>query len=240
MISMYKECPARMHMLFYQRLPFHPTEPMVMGTIMHAIFNRFYDDIDMAYLLYLKAREEVQIYFRNILPDNDDRLNGWLDTFSIIESLRWEVVKDYNYPDRYFIPYRQELYLELDSLGLFGTLDRIDRTSNGFFLLDYKSKRGGYMSQLRRQLWIYQTLINYQKPQLVPGKIKEVGAYFYKTGGLYTDILGSRTINTSIRNIREVRKNIEAGLFPRRINEWCFRCSYLYLCLEDVNFDDDF
>jgi len=240
MILIYRQCPKRVENMFYEGLPYHPNELMVLGTLMHTIFDKFYDDIDMAYLLTMKVREEVQIYFRNILPNNNDKINEWLDTFSVIESMRWEIISKYDFPEQYFPPYRKELYLELKTLGLFGTIDRIDRSINGFVLLDYKGKPGSYMSDIRRQLWIYQTLVNYQKPQLVPGKIKEVGAYFYKTGDIYTDVLGYQTINAAIKAIHKTRNCIKKGLFPRNIQEHCFSCSYLYLCLEEEEFDEQF
>lgn len=240
-LETYKLCPQKYKFAVIDRIPARPNAAAVFGTHIHAalkymfskdplfptldeVLNWFRENWPPPEKMEVSA-EEKEIYLgegERMLKNFYAKNAPW--NFSVVDlESRFEVLID--------DPKRGETHV------LAGRIDRIDKTEDGYEIIDYKTaRRMPSQDEVDRDLQMSLYSLGLQKrwPHLKPENIT-LSLYFLKHGEKLstkrTPELTEATGREALKTIGEIQKKINAGeRFEPAPGAWCGFCPYKPIC----------
>jgi len=184
---------------------------MKRGTEFHEHAYKFFDKIkpDKKYTYHS---------FRKLLPKGKH-----FDNFAEIEWERYNTAK-------YFMPVLREKWLISRSLGLKGTVDRVDKLDNEeYCVVEYKTGKIHNLSMYRRELCIYAMMLNENK--VLDGPVTHLKCLWVDQKKYLFEKIKPATRRATERAIKKVREGIAKKEFPKKPGILCAWCPFINVCL---------
>lgn len=228
-INTYLKCPREFKYRYVDEIEVPPNEYMALGSDVHLIaenYVKIYGDNPQEnprYYLDLIARKE------NInIDDVDIHLDSLASFFE-----RAFIENDYKL-------FSQEEYLIDDTHNFSGITDIILENPDGnLVVIDYKTGSSSSFSKCRLELGYYKMLVesNYNKNVVSAGifftKDDKLRLLHFKDEDNKRKYMCNQELNEGLDTLYEVRKNVNAGKFPKNEQFLCRYCTYANICFKD-------
>lgn len=201
MIEEYKFCPYKFKKSYIDNNKTEANQAMLLGTRFHEFAEKFFDYPDITI-------DDIKVY---LTPFEINMFEWFIQTER--DRLKW--LTEQNRSDEW-IPLHKELNLTNLSLGLTGTIDRIDwidKSKGTIRVVEYKTSKKVDDASLRRQLgfyaYLYDNTLNsgkIEKLRLINPRLQVVIDYDVPSVGTIT------------KHIDALRSAIDLGDFPPKCN----------------------
>jgi len=229
-LETYKTCPLKYKFQNIDRIKTPKSKEAVFGTILHSTLNF----IHTPSMLPPTLEQALDYFSRNW---NSDVFENELEERSAF-SQGVQMIQDYykkNDPAKSnIVDLESRFAIELGEHIVSGIIDRIDKTEEGYEIIDYKTTKKMPTQEkvdndLQLSIYLQAFLKRYPKEIENIDKIK-VSLYFLKHG---VKLTATRTLE-QLKKIDElflvVIKQIEEGKFEAQINPLCDWCGYQNIC----------
>ena len=228
-INTYLKCPREFKYRYIDEIEDKPNEYMELGTKVHLIaeiYTKIYGDNPQEnprYYLDLIARQK-----KIDLDQIDTHLDSLASFFN-----RAFIENDYKV-------FSQEEYLTDDENNFSGITDIILENPDGeLIVIDYKTGSSSSFSKCRLELGYYKMLVesNYDKNVVSAGifftKDNKLRLLDFKDEDNKRKYICNKELNEGLDTLYEVRKNVNAGKFPKEEQFLCQYCTYADICFKD-------
>jgi len=228
-IECFELCPRRYKYIYVEgrKAELEESVEARLGKSFHQFAYDFFDLVDEVKLETLKTLEDVETYFRSLVPEHlPTAVRRWCYNFCSFEARHYISVRKID--SKYFFPIARELMLEVEDFK--GIIDRIDLlTSNKAIVIEYKTSPYWNLRSLRRELTFYAALINSAKVLDIP--VVRIGCYSAYFNRWWYGAITKQTVRAILRRIQKMKEQIAEGKFPRRLTAICRRCEFSQECL---------
>lgn len=238
-LEAYRNCPLQYMFANILKLPIDDKPSTVFGKIMHATVQRFLEP--------LSPQAVAQIDLFGAVKDPDLSLERLLNIYNEVWTDRGFVDKDdaaehrragRGYLVKFFENFNQAarpkiFALEKDftyrqgEVSLKGKIDRVDETSDGLRLIDYKTGRTKELDyQTKRQLLLYHLAAeqNWGK------KVTSLAFYYFESGGFLEFEAKPKDLEKIALEIKETSEAIARGEFLPNPGKLCAYCDFNKIC----------
>jgi CRISPR-associated protein Cas4 len=200
--------------------------PLKKGTELHQIFEDYYN---MEEAKNLKVGDLDEIY--NLLlahplaqKENPELQQEYYEHLEHFASYNVHEIEEKGLKE--YIPPARELDLYNKELDFQGIIDRVEKTSNGYDVIDYKTGKPGTLKKYILELALYKILFERSTGE----KVNEVGIYFSKNNKLRLMVIEEEDEKKALQTMADVREAIDAEYFPKRPSYLCKFCDYCNIC----------
>jgi putative RecB family exonuclease len=229
-LETYKICPLKYKFQEIDRIKTPKSKEAVFGTIMHATLNF----IHTPGLLSPTLEQALDYFSRNW---NSEVFENELEERAAF-SQGVSMIQDYykkNDPSKInIVDLESRFQVELEEHIVSVIIDRIDKTDDGYEIIDYKTTRKMPSQEkvdndLQLSIYLQAFLKRYPKEVKNIDKIK-VSLYYLKHGVKLTSTRTAEQLKKIDDLFLEVIKQIEEGKFDAQINPLCDWCGYQNIC----------
>jgi len=229
-LETYKTCPLKYKFQNVDRIKTPKSKEAVFGTILHSTLNF----IHTPSMLPPTAEQALDYFSRNW---NSDVFENELEERSAF-SQGVQMIQDYykkNDPTKTnIVDLESRFAIELGDNIVSGIIDRIDKTEDGYEIIDYKTTKKMPTQEkvdndIQLSVYLQAFLKRYPKEIKNLDKIK-VSLYFLKHGVKLTATRTLEQLEKINALFLEVIKKIEEGKFEAQINPLCDWCGYQNIC----------
>lgn len=217
-IQTYETCPRKYLYQYVYKVPSISKHYFDFGTSMHKVFELLVDDFDDNNLsddeLYIKGSNLIQKYWISEGYESAEQEKEYYElSFDILRSFI-ERERELRKNKREIVQKEQKFDIEIEGKKLMGFIDRIDQTSSGYEVIDYKTSNSmetekNLVNNL--QLYVYGEAVKTMR-SAYPDKVSlwylkqnEIRSISFKE--INYDLLKTKLVE----NIREIeRKNFKA------------------------------
>lgn len=221
----YDQCPWRFKLSRVDGIKVELSEAMQRGQDFHESVWRLYDRVDKEAII--KGVRTIDEEYRKHLPKGPI-----YDKFIAIERRR--LANASRAEKSTFFPVYKEKYLEDEKLQFSGTIDRVDKTPEGeWIVLDYKTGKfhDWNLRNYRYELAGYKHLID--QSGLLPRKVEFICMVFIKSEDVFFERIKPQTEAAFLRRTKKARGKIKARQFSKKISHLCNYCPYMGVCLSE-------
>jgi len=201
-------------------------EQLIKGSLWHEHLYNLYGKVDRQAVISVR---KVDDEYRKYLPNDPIT-----DNFIEVENQRLEEFMKLG-KHEYFWPVLLEQFYHDPKYNYFGTLDRLDKSPNGnFIVIDYKTgKFHPYnISKYRRELAGYKHLI-----ETVTNMKVSTGCIFFleevKENRVMCEEIKDITMRAFHASIKRIRDRIREGHFEKNVGVLCDYCPFGIDCLSE-------
>lgn len=224
-VLLYSQCPRKFQFRHILKIP-EPMHPAArIGIDVHDICDKFFDKID----LNTKNAEEhfVQVIKQMTPIDACEKMILYLTNFCNYEIKRFNEMED----KTNYIPKFREVEFNMKEHNIKGFVDRIDKTPEGYVLLDYKTGVPKNMREHMYELSLYAKGVEEEKGI----KIAKIGVLKLKNKNKILDLSDvSENDRTKALDLTlKVRQLVAEEEFDKNVGNHCFyQCpeNYKSLC----------
>jgi len=214
-IRTYLECPYKYKLRYIERIPQRPKSYFKFSSLIHRVLHEY--------------------HFYHKKGSLDDLLLCYERTWRKKGNVSYEegrkILINYYYKMRNRLPYSLEerFTVRAGENILVGKIDRIDKTGNGFQIIDYKLNKNIFTAkEVRNSLQLsFYALIFFYLTGIIPSK---VGFYFLRHGKLLFVKKDREDIEKTRDLIDYVADKIMKGKFQPKESRACQRCDYKEYC----------
>jgi len=223
-IETYKQCPLKYRLSNIDKIPQVSSKPqLTFGNIIHRVLEQFHQP----------NTEQTQERIFNLLDNNWESLGFDYDTQEAdFKRQGVELLTNYyDYLTKYpvnVIEREFQISFEIDDIVINGKIDRIDKSENGYNVIDYKTSKNATKAEKSIQLAIYSLYLRQEKQQEFGGIPKSAALYFLREyeEPLRTHNFNSAELDDVQENILKVGKNIRNQEFTPCKGFHCDWCDY--------------
>lgn len=229
-LETFEHCPAQFYYAYLKRLPTPPTGNQNFGSTIHKTLLNFYQavlnnqEVSLDLLLNLYEKNWLPFGFKSRAWEKRLKKEG--------EQMLRRFFKEG------FSPTNKPLFLEkrfvfpLKNWRLSGVIDRVDKTSRGYEIIDYKTGKTMTDREIEKSLQMTVYALAATDPGILGAKPEEITATFYfLSEGVKKSIQKSAAELEKGR--KELLKRLEAlknDRFLPKPGFWCDFCPYRALC----------
>ena len=228
-INTYLKCPREFKYRYVDEIEMPPNEYMELGTNVHLIAENYAK-------IYGDNPQENPRYYLDLIARQKkidlDQIDTHLDSLASFFN-RAFIENDYKV-------FSQEEYLTDDENNFSGITDIILENPDGeLIVIDYKTGSSSSFSKCRLELGYYKMLVesNYDKNVVSAGifftKDNKLRLLDFKDEDNKRKYICNKELNDGIDTLYEVRKNVNAGKFPKEEQFLCQYCTYADICFKD-------
>jgi len=232
MLEAWIECPRKFKLMFIDEVPWQPSVEMQIGEQFHKFAQEFFEFLDYETLQTLRGQRATFDFFTLFVPLDLPSLSrqlclNWLE----FESKRWMICLDqFDDPIEYFKPLGTEVKIEVSERGLAGIVDRIDKFSErSLIVFEYKTSKQIHLPSVRRELAFYVLLLKASKLYSQP--ITHIGLINPRRKEFLIQPLTERLLKMTENRIKQLRRAIQIGIFPKRESLKCSWCMFAKQCV---------
>lgn len=229
-LETYKICPLKYKFQDIDRIKVPKSKEAVFGTILHATLNF----IHTPSLLSPTLEQALDYFSRNWNSDVFENELEERSAFSQGVSMIQDYYKKNDPVKSNIVDLESRFQIELGEHVVSGIIDRIDKTEDGYEIVDYKTTKKMPSQEkvdndLQLSIYLQAFLKRYPKEVENIDKIK-VSLYFLKHGVKLTSTRTVEQLKKIDELFLEVIKQIEEGKFDAQINPLCDWCGYQNIC----------
>lgn len=229
-LETFEHCPAQFYYAYLKRLPTPPTGNQNFGSTIHKTLLNFYQallanqEVSLDLLLNLYEKNWLPFGFKSRAWEKRLKKEG--------EQMLERFFKES------FDPANKPLFLEkrfvfpLKGWRLSGVIDRVDKTSKGYEIIDYKTGKVMADKEIEKSLQMTVYALAATDPGILGAKPEEITATFYfLSEGVKKSVQKSAAQLEKGR--KELLKRLEAlknDRFLPKPGFWCDFCPYRALC----------
>ncbi|MBP8591401.1 UvrD-helicase domain-containing protein [Candidatus Shapirobacteria bacterium] len=229
-LETFEHCPAQFYYAYIKRLPTPPTGSQNFGTTIHKTLLNFYQQV-------LAGREVsldllLDFYQKNWLPFGF-KSRAWEKR---LKKEGEQMLRRFFEED--FDPENKPLFLEkrfvfpLEKWRLSGVIDRVDKTSRGYEIIDYKTGKVMADREIGKSLQMTVYALAATDQGILGAKPEEITATFYFLSEGVKKSVQKSTAQLE-KGRRELLKRLEAlqkDKFLPQPGFWCDFCPYRTIC----------
>jgi len=229
-LETYKICPLKYKFQEIEKIKTPKSKEAVFGTILHTTLNF----IHTPSLLSPTLEQALDYFSRNW---NSDVFENELEeraAFSQGVSMIQDYYKKNDPAKANIVDLESRFQIELGEHIVSGIIDRIDKTEDGYEIIDYKTNKKMPSQEkvdndLQLSIYLQAFLKRYPKEVENIDKIK-VSLYYLKHGVKLTSVRTVEQLKKIDDLFLEVIEQIEEGKFNAQINPLCDWCGYQNIC----------
>ena len=212
-INTYLSCPYKWKRFYIDKIKSKGSTAMIRGIKIHKNVEKFYDNVEIVNN-YIQYKQKYGVPKKFIEFENNRLKSCGKDI------------------DKYFKPLFQELKVHSEEMGMRGFIDAVylNPKDDGLIIIDYKT--GRYYPEkyddYRFELAIYKELL--EKSGKIDCKVKYWGIIFLDQNKLFFEEVGNNSIEKAKKLVREARKGMSEGVYPKKLNEYCKWCQFRGEC----------
>jgi len=227
-INTYLSCGYRYYLEYVKQVEKEKLPELILGNDFHFITSKFYDYVNDT------SKEHFYKVIEQIVKDNNismnEELKKLLNNFVQFEHERIMKCIKKGKPEL-FKPVVNEQYFKDDELLLEGTVDRVFKDfDNKLILMEIKTGQlpmyKTTVEALTREMAIYHLIL--KKNNILCEKFY---IYYPRKNRIFEVQIYDRILAKTIRTIKKVRANIEAGIFNKNKGLKCKNCPVLKYCV---------
>jgi len=229
MLEAYVRCPLMAYRKFILYADEQPTlsQFAALGSRFHEFANVFFD----------VASEYDPRHWERLIPSSFNvEEQRWVRNFIRFERRRWEQLKASGRLDEWY-PVERELHLTSSSLGIDGTIDRIDwycREDNTVVIVEYKCTLSMDYTSLRRQLHFYKLLYEHADQPTI-GTVVGIACINPRLDVVWFEYVNPYSERAVMKWIERIRQSMRENVWPKTQNEYvCLFCDVPCRGDEDV------
>lgn len=239
-LEMYLRCPRQYKFEYIDKLKaqYHKdTPPLVIGSLIHATLNHYYRRLKKEERNLDKLREAFKEKFidhherkdpKYVVFNSDQQIiNQWVE--KAVKQLKNFIESDLASIEPFIAPEKNPKCPMPDKdIELTGKLDRVDKTTDGLQIVDYKTGKLWEEEPDPLQLNFYHLLLNY----LYPNKKIVKKTYYYLDENKFIEVPIKENENEEmltliIDTVKKIKKEKE---FLPKANQKCKLCDYQSIC----------
>ena len=238
--GMYKQCPRRWKHRYVDKLPDPPGEAAVVGTFAHRVLEILCDKDSES-----RTIEEAKKIARDIWPETENgsdfksldldetkqkefRWKAW----AAIEGL-WGIE---NPSEVNVLSTEKKISATLSDVPFFGVIDRLDQTSAGTAVTDYKTGKPpspSYKNDALNQIVLYAAAVEYETGNLpAKGRLLYLGKDSLELEVDISEELVARSTNQFAGTWENLKDSCENDNFDTQVGPLCGWCPYAGICVD--------
>lgn len=229
-LETFKNCPLKYKFQQIDRIKEPKSKEAVFGTLMHSTLNFVH-----APALILPTLEQALDYFSKnwnseIYQDEMEERSAFSQGISMVQNY----YKKNRPADFTIVDLESRFQIELGDHILSGIIDRIDKTEDGYEIIDYKTTKKMPSQEkvdgdLQLSVYLNAFLSRYPKEIKNLDKI-DVSLYYLKHGVKLSSKRTKEQLEESKKLFLNTISEIEKGEFPANVNPLCDWCGYQKNC----------
>lgn len=229
-LETYKTCPLKYKFQEIDKIKAPKSKDAVFGTILHSTLNF----IHTPSLLPPTLEQALDYFSRNWNSDVFENELEERSAFSQGVSMIQDYYKKNDPAKSNIVDLESRFAIELGEHVVSGIIDRIDKTEDGYEIIDYKTAKkmpsqDKVDDNLQLSIYLQAFLKRYPKEIENIDKIK-VSLYFLKHGVKLTATRTPEQLKKIEELFLETIKKIEEGKFEAQVNPLCDWCGYQNIC----------
>ena len=229
-LETYKTCPLKYKFQNIDRIKTPKSKEAVFGTVLHSTLNF----IHTPSLLPPTLEQALDYFSRNWNSDVFENELEERSAFSQGVSMIQDYYKKNDPAKSNIVDLESRFAIELEDHVVSGIIDRIDKTEDGYEIIDYKTTKKMPTQEkvdndLQLSVYLQAFLKRYPKEVKNIDKVK-VSLYYLKHGVKLTATRTLEKLEKINTLFLDVIKKIEEGKFEAQINPLCDWCGYQNIC----------
>ena len=223
-IETYENCPLKFRLGRIDGIPQSAKKPeLTFGNIIHKVLQRFHEkgkELSRKRILRLLEEEWMPNEFDYAVREEKFKEQG-------IEILkRYQKIIDINHPE--VLRTEESFSFEIGPVTIRGAIDRIDKTTEGIEILDYKTSKSSTQAKSNLQLAIYSMYLEQSNDNEIKGLPASSSLYFLRDQEkpLRSHSFTKEEIYTTKEKILDVANNIRKKEFSAKTGKHCDWCDY--------------
>lgn len=229
-LSTYQTCPLKYKFQYIDKIKTPKSKEAVFGTLIHATLNF----VHTPGILSPSLEQALDYYSKNWNSDVFDSEQEERAAFSQGVDIIRRYYKDNDISKINIVALESPFQIKLGENVVSGIIDRIDRTEDGYEIVDYKTaKKMPSQEKVNNdiQLTIYlQAFLDRYPEERKNLKNIKVSLYFVKHGAKLTSTRNEEQLKNIEEMFLEAIENIENSEFEPIINPLCDWCDFQEMC----------
>ncbi len=230
-IAIYNECPLRYKYIYIDKLPTEARSYFSFGNTIHKVLEKFYhpeenfkkkDKAPLEYLMELLEKYWISEGYKTENQENKAKEEA---KKILIEFYRKNI---FGFKPAYIV--EKTFSFELDKFKIIGRIDRIDKTSKGYKIIDYKTSR--LLPKFFREIDLLQPII-YRiaaEKSLNLENINEISMIYVRFNEEIKFNIGDYLVQKGLEKIVETGNKILKEEFEPLPNGRCSTCEFRNIC----------
>ena len=228
-LELYEFCPFayRLHYVERQKIPF--SKSLVVGAIVHAVLRKLFQAIqaetDVSYEDFKEMHEEYWTNAPNMDPRRFPEI--WSTSIDLLTAF-WSANQN-KFGAPIMLEHRFRLRMDMeDAYTVEGVIDRVDKTSSGVEVIDYKS--GGtsptFPRRQKSQLHTYALALERGFHQ----SVSRLTVYYLKDNKAISMEPNHEFAQELLNRYRVASVSIASESFAPKSGSWCTGCDFFGIC----------
>ena len=228
-LELYEFCPFayRLHYVERQKIPF--SKSLVVGAIVHAVLRKLFQalqaETDVSYEDFKEMHEEYWTNAPNMDPRRFPEI--WSTSIDLLTAF-WSANQN-KFGAPIMLEHRFRLRMDMeDAYTVEGVIDRVDKTSSGVEVIDYKS--GGtsptFPRRQKSQLHTYALALERGFHQ----SVSRLTVYYLKDNKAISMEPNHEFAQELLNRYRVASVSIASESFAPKSGSWCTGCDFFGIC----------
>jgi len=230
-IAVYDDCPKRYKFIYVDKLPTMERSYFSFGNSIHKALEIFYHPEKnfvrtkkppLEYLLKLLDEHWISAGYRTEYQEKKAKE----EALQILRKLYRETI--FGFHPAYLV--EKSFSFRLGEFKVVGKIDRIDQTSDGYIIIDYKTSRT--LPRFFKEIDLLQPIIYYigAKEFLGLEKVDYVSLYFVRFNKKVKFDISEELLKKGKGKIIQVGEAIQRSEFPTKADGSCSTCEFKNIC----------
>jgi len=229
-LDTFKNCPLKYKYSNVDKIKELKSKEAVFGTLIHSTMNFIHTPA----LISPNIEQALDYFSKNwnsevFEDDLEDRA-----AFSLGVSMIQNYYKKNNPADYNIVDLESRFQIDIDTHVISGIIDRIDKTENGFEIIDYKTTKKMPSQEkvdndLQLSVYLNAFLARYPK-EIINLENITVSLYYLKHGVKLSSTRTKEQLDETKKLFLEVIREIEKSNFPPNVNPLCDWCGFQKIC----------